>query len=47
MREVSAIPAGHGRVKSGVDVATAGDADCGPDAALLEDGSERVDRVPA
>jgi drug/metabolite transporter (DMT)-like permease len=35
------LPAG------GVDVATAGDADCGPDAAILEDGAERGDRVPA
>ena len=35
------LPAG------GVDVATAGDADCGPDAALLEGGAERGDRVPA
>ena len=35
------LPAG------GVDVATAGDADCGPDAALLEGGPERGDRVPA
>jgi drug/metabolite transporter (DMT)-like permease len=31
----------------GVDVATASEADCGPDAALLEDGAERGDRVTA
>ena len=35
------LPAG------GVDVATAGDADCGSDATLLESGPERGDRVPA
>lgn len=31
----------------GVDVASAGDADRGPDAALLEDRAERGDRIPA
>jgi drug/metabolite transporter (DMT)-like permease len=31
----------------GVDVAPAGEAHGGPEAALFEDGSERVDRVPA
>jgi drug/metabolite transporter (DMT)-like permease len=31
----------------GVDVATASEADCAPDSALLEGGAERVDRVTA